>query len=370
VAVEVRDSLGVRIVTYSQLDSTSTAIAVDSLPRFVVGWSPGGRLFERIMDMAVLGDGRIAVLDGGATQQVVLLSPQGVVEEVLGGRGQGPGEFQQLSAVVAVGTAGFATQDWMSARITVFEEGKPVSTSSVPTQDHKSVFAVEGGRALMGPPLIVVQGRLYPEAWRRVALTSTDLGTMVEDTVAVVDWDQSLNFNGRDPWSSSGFAGYFNGRFVVGRGDEPELRWLDLAGEVRQTVRWRSPPRAVPDGALAAHVESYRSSRSQLDPAFVQDMVDQVVEQHRGLTPYFDEFRVDRAGRVWIGEFLHPTDVQPQRQRLYFVFSESGEALGAVGLPSTFRFRGVADEFVIGYEVGPFGEQAVVAYDLTWDTGS
>ena len=104
--VEVVDSASTRIVTYTRLDSFPANIRLASVPRFRVGWDPSGRLFERIEDMTVLADGRLAVVDGGETQEIVILDPDGTVSEILGGRGRVPGNSRALPPSYPTGTAG------------------------------------------------------------------------------------------------------------------------------------------------------------------------------------------------------------------------------------------------------------------------
>ena len=113
--ISTADIAGVRILTYAGLDSSSAVFTVGDEPIFRVGLDPAGRLFERLAAITILGDGRVAVGDGGATQEVVLPAADGSVDQVLGGSGEGPGEFTYLSALTPVGQKGFIAQDYQAA---------------------------------------------------------------------------------------------------------------------------------------------------------------------------------------------------------------------------------------------------------------
>lgn len=70
---------------------------------------------------AVMADGGVVLVDR-QTQQVLRLSPVGTVVEVLGGRGEGPGEFRWLESLFAMGDTVVA-YDTDLARVTIWRPG-------------------------------------------------------------------------------------------------------------------------------------------------------------------------------------------------------------------------------------------------------
>ena len=361
---EVSDSASIRIVTYSHLDSSAAGIDVDSVPIFRVGWDDSGRLFDRIEDVTVLGSGEVAVSDGRGAQEVVILDRSGGVRAVLGGKGEGPGEFAGISRLVPWG-GGLVAQDYMLARATEYDGSDDVGTYSLPYLDHKAILGRAGDLFVLGPPLMLVNGRRYPERWRRVAVTTSAPPFSAEDTVVVVDWDQSLEFNGRDPWASSGMAVFDGEHVIYGRGDRPELIWYGLDGVPTQIVRWSPPPMAVSDSAYSAFEDYYLGLvGGGMSPQDTRDGMERMSEQHQGVAPYFDELFVDGGGTVWLGQFLRPEQRTEEFTRTYYLFSPNGETLGTVLLSAELRVRDITDDLVAGYELGRYNEPAAVAYRI------
>ncbi|NNK62802.1 MAG: hypothetical protein HKO98_06285, partial [Gemmatimonadetes bacterium] len=98
--------------------------------------------FSRIQGAVFLSDGRIAVADA-LERHMVLLDEDGAFDGVVGRAGEGPGEFDDLSAVWAGPDGGFSTWDGGQRRITHFDAGGQVlSTHRV---DLTGGGPVEGG---------------------------------------------------------------------------------------------------------------------------------------------------------------------------------------------------------------------------------
>ncbi len=72
--------------------------------------SPESHVFGRIVDATIMADGSIAVLDG-LGYDIRIIHPTGEVGQLLGIRGDGPGEFRDPVAVVRIGTDILAVPD-------------------------------------------------------------------------------------------------------------------------------------------------------------------------------------------------------------------------------------------------------------------
>ncbi len=75
--------------------------------------------FGNISDIAVDGDGRAYVLDGDA-QHVKVIGREGGLQDSLGSKGQGPGEFQRAREVAVARGDSLYVLDSRSSRISVF----------------------------------------------------------------------------------------------------------------------------------------------------------------------------------------------------------------------------------------------------------
>jgi len=363
----VADSGNVRVTTIPALDSSAAEVSVGPEAMFRVGLDPGGRLFERITGLALLSDGSIAVGDGGATQEIVVLGTDGTVDRVLGGRGEGPGEFTSLGHLVGTRDGGVAAQDYWSGRFTLFDAEDTPTSIRMPPLEQLTILGTAGDSLFMGPPLQLVRGMRYPTPWRQVALGVLRIGSDGVDTVRVVDWDQSLEYNGRDPWAAEGFAAFYDREFIYGRGDIPEVRWYGLDGDVVRTTRFESGPQPVSAEDRAAWQASQEASwneRFGTANAQVRALFQESEAQVVGVKPYFDALKVGPDGSVWLGEWYSQAYGQHSAGRRYFLLERDGAPAGSVVMPMGFRLLAVDRDRVIGSELGPFGEQMVVAYPL------
>jgi hypothetical protein len=95
-AFEARDSAGVRIVrNLEPLRGPGEGISVSEEPIVVIGAAMGPEedLLTNIADAAVLPDGGIVLVDGGAAE-LHLRAPDGTFTRKVGRLGAGPGEFE------------------------------------------------------------------------------------------------------------------------------------------------------------------------------------------------------------------------------------------------------------------------------------
>ena len=99
---EVRDSAGVALVwsdgpSWQEGDSWS----IESEPsRVLGGFDDGSATLYRVSDLAVLPDGTMTVVNGGA-QELLVFDLEGDVPTRIGRAGDGPGEFRWLNGVLA-----------------------------------------------------------------------------------------------------------------------------------------------------------------------------------------------------------------------------------------------------------------------------
>ena len=101
-----------------------------------------------------------------------------------------------------------------------------------------------------------------------------------------------------------------------------------------------------------------------MSPDVIRDFMERSAAQATGFIPYFDQLFVDDLGRVWLGEYLRVDEWVGGSPRTYFVFSQDGESLGSVRFPSGLRVRRITSDLVVGYELGEYGEPAVVGYAI------
>lgn len=369
----VRDSAGVRIVHDGVWPQHPVWATVGSKPMFRVGWNPTDHEFEDVVAGDILPDGRAVVADGGRTLQVILLSESGGIQTVIGGPGQGPGEFGDIYAVSHVDSSTIVIDDPRSGRISVFRSGQLLKDFRIGGLANLSVLGADsGGSVLMGPPLRNVMGRRYPTPWLAVPLVTVDPTTERVDTVGATDWDQSILFGGNNPFRSQGFAAATPSGFVVGRGDVAELRWLDSRGQLRQVLRWEALRTKITDADWAAYARAFSAALRQhgvptTGPYGIDARLKLMRAAVREPVPIFRPIQTDPEGNVWIGSYVlraSPKAALPQR---FDVVSPQGMWLGVVYLPPPARFTllAVGRDRVLGVSKNDLDVEAIVMYGLS-----
>lgn len=375
-AFAVRDSSGVRVVDLPSPSTTSPVFALSETPVYRVGWGDEDRQFERVVAGALRLDGSAVVGDAGGTLEVVFLSQTGSVEAIVGGPGDGPGELRSIFALLAFAGDTVAVQDPENARITMFAPAGELGTVPLKLRGSPRLLGIgDQGDLLLGPPLYVVVGRRYETSWLGVPLVALSTSSGEADTLASADWDQSISEGGgRSPFMSGGFATVADGAFVVGRGDRPELRWLNHRGAVRQIARWHEPPRAVSSADVDAWEVEMRAAYDRvgtIPQADIDEAISTMKEAIGGTAPFFGPaggmpgyggLLSDPLGNVWIAAYRVPRVRSPGR---YFVVSPRGAWLGWVDIPAGLRVLAIGTDRVLGVEEDELDRQAVVMYELT-----
>ena len=348
-------------------------IRVSAEPVWRVGWDETGPVFENIVAGALLGDGRAAIADGGQTLQVSVLAHDGAVLAVLGRPGQGPGEFRRILAMKRLGTDTIAVQDADNRRLSLFHGGELVDNVALgPAANLSLLGADEEGRAVFGMPPGVVYGRRYETPWLAIPFVRMSLATGAVDTLAVADWDQSLEYGGNSPFLSQGHATIAGGTVVVGRGDAPEVRWLGADGEPVRIARWEAPSSPVPDSLWTAYERALRDRFTEigLPAADIDGRLTTMKAAIQEPLPHFEDLLADPEGNLWIAEYTpryvgDPPRVRDHPERFYLLDPE-GRGMGHVSLPpgAALRILDIGADRMLAVEEDSLGVQAVALYAL------
>ncbi|MDX1494245.1 MAG: hypothetical protein R3253_09310 [Longimicrobiales bacterium] len=298
---------------------------LSSLPTLTVGDvpSPGHQLF-RVADATRLPDGRLVVLNAG-TSEIRIFSPSGDLAEVVGGEGDGPGEYQSLSAIRRDRSGGFWVYDWSAARATHLDRDFEV------IETRRVGYDLGAG--------IPVPSRFRPFEDGAIPIARGVL-TMMEhharrpghyhDTIRVgVHHDGALRevfklsrgetFGVRVgssgitrpiPFGETALYGAGPTSFVVGTSHSREFQVLDRRGRVLRTVQAGGQDRRVTrlDWELfqEAFREQYEGGMRIRGVAIEREpFVDEFLARTpRGRDfPLFDAAQIDGMGRVWVREY-------------------------------------------------------------------
>ena len=392
-----RDSAGVSIV-----ESLAPAWArglewrLDSVPELVIGSTPdlgqdtgaGATLdvdtlpLERIQGLAVLSAGKIAVADGGSLRVMVFDSLGGLVTR-FGGRGGGPGEFEEIFSVHVCAADSIVVVS--SRHIRVFDDQGRFARQAQywAPFEGRSLAAVSSDCSRL---LITTRGSEPPlnEAGPAETLfTWSDPVTGSADTILRADisdiWIRQLygaagGFN--VPWGTLPQTHAVRGdALVLGHGRLPELRTYEPAGQLSSVIRWSQQPAPVTDQDR----ELYSRVRLEWLAGMPEDPETPywfpALDEYPWLPaqkPLYDRVLVDDEGGVWVRDFpagsLGQFDTRiPDRLRVrqtWTVFDSTGAWLGSLLLPDRFDLKAVASGRVLGVAYDSLDVQRVQSFRI------
>jgi len=318
------------------------------------------QLFD-VIATARQSDGDIVLIDGG-TREVRLYDVDGQFVKTMGGRGSGPGEFQDPAQVLVTATDEMVVWDNANYRITRFDAaGEFTGVQSV---DRSRLFNI------VEPPLYPWTAGLLPDGQVVVRLieksekmtpgksrprsgalrVSADLSQI--DTLMFFGGTEQVNV--RAPWGLTPIVPPLAKttliaiqptlpRTCMGDQEGPEAVCFGPGGSAT-AIRWISEAAAVTDWEVAAWrdtiLEMYTLKMAEADARRVLEDVTAAP-----VRPYFSRLVLDRVGNLWVEQApVIWTDPGPVD---YLVFDPEGVLLGAVTLPPIDVLE-IGDDYVLG----------------------
>ncbi len=353
----VRDSAGVRIVENHRPLHSPGAWRAHGREVVCSPSGPSGDLdLVGITDVVPLSGGESAVLAGGT--QMLLICRDGGVERKLGGRGEGPGEFNSL--VGAARGLEDTVQVVGSSRITWMDTGdggaRTRSAGSISEGRGTRFISLGGHTALFtrsdrGPELIFL-GR---DGEATVTLPADDWPIVVaRHTVTMVLWRIRLP-------GTLGKDGFWTASV-----DTVELRHTGLQG-VDRIVR-------APGAALNATEEYWEVGQEiamtlfggQIPEQAVESMVAWPDEEEKRIVPAVLEMLEGPGEEIWI-RLARPNPIEGGD--LWRVFDSDGVWLTDLTLPVRFHLVRIEGDEMYGVERDDLDLETIVRYTLDRDRG-
>lgn len=323
-------------------------------PAYRVGWTDADYAFAGVISGALLADGSAAIGDAG-TNEIILIRPDGTVGGVVGGEGQGPGEFRNIVSVTVPGGDTIVVEDDSNARLTYFLNGELVATE--PFENPLLAWALE------------VIGWFRGEMFLRTYAMPTDfqeewfLGSVVRHRRGTAQFDTITQFeNGRrllpgppNPFRPSGNSALTNGAVVSVRRDLPTVRVTDLETGGQRLFRWTEEAPPVTDSLWALYVgwaESRRLPAERYSDARRATISEPV--------PFTGDVRGDAAGRIWVPMF----SPDPRRYQRYRIFDRDGSWLGWTTLPDRTQILDIGEDRILAVQRDEFDVEAIVVLPI------
>lgn len=264
--------------------------------------------FGRISDVQLGEDGSLFILDG-LSRTIRVFNPDGVAVREFGGRGQGPGEFEQPGKLLWGPDGNLWVLDLRDGRLTVFSpDGELQGTYRPVNLPLLYPFAL----GFSAPTTLRWVGITSPDpanpaaAWVETEVTEGAVSLVDQIALPFVEWPRL--FEHRDAETSlvlpvpfSGeplFAFDPQGGLWYNFSGEASLLRLSTSGDIELTVGVDIEPAPVTtaDQAEAMADEALAEVRNRLGEVGVSDMKSRIPDNK----PYFATFFFDDEGSLWV----------------------------------------------------------------------
>lgn len=359
---ETRDSAGIHIIE-NPAPGSRVAWRIGREPTVSIGAREGDEPYQLyyVRDALTLPDGRIIVANGG-TGELRMFDALGTHLATWGGKGEGPGEFGNLSRIEL--WPGDSIAAWFAPRtgVSVFDaEGNYARTFTLaaapgtpPWLQFWPFASTSDGFILSVLTADTVVVQLHDgEGKVRSSLgmhAGSDRNVVNErtDQEAVI----GTIFGGTPVWEPWGDL------VVIVTTTRYELRAFTRDGVLARVVRRAHEPRAPGEAEIEAEIETqpmialpgseptrrpYRSSVAEHYPAFASVMSDAV--EH-----------------LWVREYEVPGEERPGS--LWTVFDPAGRVLGLVEMPEGFEVYEIGEDYLLGRVTDELGVEYVQVWPL------
>lgn len=376
----VRDSSEVRVVqNVAPLWGDDDAWQIAEVPSVEIGDASGEGLgvFSEIAAVVRLSDGRIVVGDG-ASGTLRFFDARGTALGIRGGRGEGPGEYQELSHISIVSGDSIVVMDAVLQRVTVLGPDGVFVRSAQLSAAQVGGYATPHG-LLEGGSILVSVSELATSLGsglqrRSASLLAVDLETGKVNRLASILGPQEILEGSRS-------IGYLFGvdtevatsasEILLMSTDQAVVTKLGIDGETKLIFSWPVESKAVTQElltmAMAERIANFPAGVSTRTIERLRERrLDETVAPH---LPNARSLTVDAKNNVWVESFPVPGEGQAS----YLIFRPDGVWLGSLALPDGLK-RGtipqfdpaleIGDGYILGVWVDELGVEFVREYQL------
>jgi 6-bladed beta-propeller protein len=384
-AAVVVDSSGVRVVTHHLGDVAVSRYATvgESDLQIGVQAGPAEYTLSRVAGAVTLRDGRIIIADADS-RDVRVFGADGAYERTIGERGDGPGEFANLSNIAGVSGDTLFLWDLRTRRVTAFStEGalgamKPFDpgASGRPLRVFRLADGSYIARSRWRNPARTPPTNLDLQIMRdSLVLTHLDSNGVEKDSIRVVgdremirevllvDRAVAVRIESRALGHLVGIA--IDGEEVIsGWSEQFSIDWRRPDGSVRQIVRVQG--RETP--TTRAAVLQQRDARIASLPELTAEARRRIETSFNDFPPpdrmpAFSDIVADTDGNLWVAEY------RPLRKDVseWLVFEHDGMLLGSTMLPPGLLVQEIGADHVLGVVFDDFEVPYLRRYPLTRD---
>lgn len=329
-------------------------------PTLTIGVAEGAHpyLLRHVVAAVTLSDGSIVVADR-VSNELRMFDAEGLHLRSWGGFGTGPGEFDEIQAVVRWRGDSIAAWDHFPYRgAAIFDAegnlGRVVALGM--GQPDRNITVLRGGAFLAdhwlrggGGSGLLVQEQVFEirdaDGVRLASLPALPGREYFEFQ------ERGLPVSMNTFFSRSVYAAAWRDLAVVSRNDRYELRAYTTDGALRRIVRVDHTPVPVTESLIAVEREKWGESGDRFDEM-----------PHPESFPAFATVMSDALDHLWVRE--HDLPGEERAAPLWTVFDADGRVLGYVETPAGMLVYEIGAGHVLGRRVGEMGVMSVELWPL------
>lgn len=342
----IADSGGVTIVTnFSGTWTENTRWEISADPVLEIGAVDGDEayLFKRIGGAHRLPGG--GVVAAGETD-VRLYDEEGGHVRTEGRKGEGPGEFEYIRAIMACEPGHFNVYDLDWRQSTYTPDGDFVETRRIfPNGVRPYTLRCTASGTFLG--LLWAPQALEGHIGLYETETSMIVGhaETTVDTIVTVSGGQRLGqeFGSRPhPFGTVTSFAAVGDSIAISTGEAYEYRVFDLQGELLRIVR-------MPERNRRIQTEDIDAQARQDAQRFPPELFDRYFEEYRNIEmteryPAYSQLLVDSDRNVWLRHHVRPLDTVQR----WDITDEAGVFLGSIEFDAGVEIEQIGRDFVIG----------------------
>jgi hypothetical protein len=350
------------------IETFSAPASIDVQQDLEIGTTSSIYSFQYLADIAIDSKGAIYVVDA-ATSDVQVFSREGELLTRIGARGNGPGEFQQISEVEVTSHDSLYIYDGSLYRISVFRitDNPPGAelqrVLTVPTlpdgRTAQRLWVFDSGDFLVG----------YSEGYSASDLNEdktlsvwsfTNTGELRGELFSMPAGDMLVQDRGNGgfrvstmPFGREPVIRVFGDHIYAGRNDSLRINVLNREGALVTTLRHRyNAPAVVSEEEFQNRLQLYRIDFEELEP--------ELQESIPRTWPVFETFVIDDQERIWVG--INTSD--HFHGSLWWVFDRNGSELASVRSSDHIHIKAVTGGYLYGDKVNHSGAQTLARYRI------
>jgi hypothetical protein len=356
------------VVADTAVSETEGGVAwsISDAPALHVGRGDGVA-FGWISAATVLTDGTVVAADN-LEKVLHIFGSDGTHIRKVGGRGEGPGEFEATSQLIRSGGDTLIVSDQLSHRVSFFDSSGEYIRLVRPKTEHSSDLAVLG--AIAGDLLIqALYARGRKEGLSRdtmiIALMDRRTGAVTPlsrvpggEYVATITADR-LRMR-RAPFARSTLAAATSDRYAIGYADNDSIVVFDSNHALlHQIPRGERSIARVRKADVRRYYDATRPPGSDVD-AYLRRAGNPDVAP--ASMPAFDKLIFDRSGNLWVRRYRPPWHPGAE---IWDVYDMNGRAIGDVPvLMKGGEIVEIGDNYIVAVLTDSMDTETLAVYGL------